>query len=60
MEHNFSECLRRGDIILRPAIKIANHIDGSLESSIKYVSSERGRGGRAKNVLACMRGRGEV
>ena len=60
MEHACSKCLGRGEIILRPAIKITNHINGSLKSSIKYVSSDRGRGGPAKSVLACMGVRGRL
>ena len=35
MEHTCSECLRRGEIILRPATKITNHIDGSLGKDLK-------------------------
>ena len=35
MEHTCSECLRRGEIILRPATKIKNHIDGSLGKDLK-------------------------
>ena len=35
MEHTCSECLRRGEIILRPVTKITNHIDGSLGKDLK-------------------------
>ena len=34
MEHAFPECLRRGEMILRPATKITNHIDDSLEKTL--------------------------
>ena len=55
MEHTCSECLRRGEIILRPATKITNHIDGSLGKDLKgqvkrkHISPESIY--RQKNVL---------
>ena len=30
MEHTYTECFGRGEIILRPVTKFTNHIDGSL------------------------------
>ena len=40
MELTCLECLKSGEIILRPATKIINHIDGSLGKS--YLKGSEG------------------
>ena len=39
MEHTYLECLQHGEIILRPATKIKNYINGSLRKR-KHISPE--------------------
>ena len=43
MEHTGSEWLGRGEIILKPATKITNHIDGKnvTQKDLKGVSKEK-------------------
>ena len=43
MEHTCSELLGRGEIILKPATKITNHIDGKnvTQKDLKGVSKEK-------------------